>query len=683
MVGNNDETSAEQVTFQPELDTLLDLIMDAHYLGVSGLVQVCIVHAVKNFHGRLLSSTITSIMLGNHKLITIHLDIDSLGDLVVIEPVVFQLLEQLPIYQLLRAEKMLPDTYNLDDIWLAKYTTLLRTGGRPRMRDVHSAIDDGTCRQSCVEEFVHQLLDMGKTEQAITLVEQYGDAIRSFRISSVVESTRRQPATLDRLLTADKSIIDLLLPHLHQLSKLDIHGTALSPAAILQLRQIIQRQSGSKLHLQLISCNIALQSFRKLIPSSANSVIEGGAVRSASLTTVNHGGMRVADDERRYLEGALRRVNEEQRSKPSQPTIRQQPFDLSIRNWSGSSSNIATLASLYQSPIVVTSLSFRGMALGELGAEWIAEYLTLRSCPVVNLELARCKLGAAGLQAVCSALAQSSVPLTKLNLSDNYLSSTGMEGGNIGKVLAAALQVQAATLEELDLSGNVLGHLGAVVLIQAIAQSHALRQLDLCRMDLTNGAVRALLQGQFPYLERLALAQNRIVPSQLVEILAWLRQHALQLTTLDIGLNMWNDNVAQTLTDFLLSNTCRLTHLDVEGHPDIATFSRIGSAQLLRSGVMHNHTLTHLNISAQQLSTDDACALIQFGLYGGSKLKQLYIRDNNIERVLSETSLAKALPSKRPLLYVDASGNPITMDVAQWTRQTIAKRGLPLWVDFH
>ena len=117
-----------------------------------------------------------------------------------------------------------------------------------------------------------------------------------------------------------------------------------------------------------------------------------------------------------------------------------------------------------------------------------------------DLNLADCRLGEAGGIGLARA-AKHWRRLRVLNLADNFLTANAV---------ITLSEVSLPLLEDLTLSGNMIGPAIGAALAKGAPQWPSLRNLSLQRVRLIDAGLEALLSARFPFLEAIDLSYNRL-----------------------------------------------------------------------------------------------------------------------------------------------------------------------------
>ena len=235
--------------------------------------------------------------------------------------------------------------------------------------------------------------------------------------------------------------------------------------------------------------------------------------------------------------------------------------------------------------------------------------------------------------------------LTKLDLSNNYISDQGAAG------LAEALK-QNTGLARLDLASNKIYDDGAAVLAEALKQNTSLTRLYLANnMIRGHGTARLAeaLKGN-TNLRRLNLSKNQISDQDAAGLAEALKQNG-SLTRLDLAGNTIHDDGAAGLAEALKHNTS-LTQLDL-GDNSISDQGAAGLAEALKQST----SLTRLHLSENSISDQGAAGLAE-ALKQSTSLTRLHLSENSI-RDQGAAALAEALKQNTSLTQLDLSKNQI------------------------
>ena len=307
-----------------------------------------------------------------------------------------------------------------------------------------------------------------------------------------------------------------------KLEEINLQGTALSEPALIELcRALMQRGASGPVDLNLEGCIRrsagALPALWKLIsdPNCAltalnlgyNALRNGAEIGLALVANSENGGKLIELDigsnelGAEFVDGGICAL--------CAPLSAPAPAASAAAPATASAPATATPAAPEPTPTTATSttptppppltkaigcrvqtLDLSYTPLGLKGGQSLANMLLTKGCNVTSLRLDGCGLGADGVAALSTALANVArcAPLQSLRLEYNSLGPEGM------KSLAAALPFRLS-LNALFIGCNGLGEEGARHLAGAASTCANLKTLDVGDNDLSESALRMLLEG--------------------------------------------------------------------------------------------------------------------------------------------------------------------------------------------
>ncbi|XP_042560269.1 NACHT, LRR and PYD domains-containing protein 12-like [Clupea harengus] len=252
--------------------------------------------------------------------------------------------------------------------------------------------------------------------------------------------------------------------------------SANSPLRQLDLSQNDLQQSGEKLLSTLQSPSCKLETLRlascKLTERSCE--IVASALQSANSP------FRELDLSQNDLQQTLEKLLSTLQSPNCKlETLRLAGCKLTERSWE----IVASALQSANSPLRQLDLSQNDL---QQSGENLSSALQRPNCKLETLRLPDCKITEESCKAVASAL-QSSVSLTELDLTNNYLNDSGIQ------LLSAGLSSPHCKLQTLRLSGCLITHQGCSFLASALKSNPSyLKQLDLSYNHPGDSGVREL-----------------------------------------------------------------------------------------------------------------------------------------------------------------------------------------------
>ena len=327
-------------------------------------------------------------------------------------------------------------------------------------------------------------------------------------------------------------------------------------------------------------------------------------------------------------------------------------LDLSGNSISGL--GIDAICKALQSNHVMTHLSLDGNTTGDSTAKALAGELQSPATQLSHVNLERCNITSLGAEALAGAL-QTNRSLTYLSLVDSEILFSAT-------ALAEAIRLNR-TLTHLNLSWNDIGDLGTEVICKALQSNHVMTHLILDGNTIGDSGAVALAEAlkspatQLSYLHlemchitslgveilAVALETNRSLTylnlaSLSISCSATALAEALQLkrtlTILNLISNQTSDTEVIQLAQTLLDKNNTLAYLNLHdnniGAEEEASSSISCSATALAEALQLNRTLTHLDLSHNQISDTEAIQLAQTLLDKNNTLAHLGLFDNNI-----------------------------------------------------
>jgi Ran GTPase-activating protein (RanGAP) involved in mRNA processing and transport len=240
------------------------------------------------------------------------------------------------------------------------------------------------------------------------------------------------------------------------------------------------------------------------------------------------------------------------------------------------------------------------------------------------------------------------------------LSNTGLVGNQAGSLIASLLR-NNATIQELVLANNRLGHKGIKTIAASLCENRTLTLLDVSWNNICDRGIRALMDGL------LVSTDNGMTRSSIVE---------LDLSGNDIG-SAGVFRMASALLERQLRNITKLSmRSNPSGHDAVHDYAYL---------LQFSYTITELNLSGNNLQdniieimnalqknrdetslrkldiswnniTDNACFDIAKMIEGNTTLECLIVANNNITDK-GITELARALFENTVLTELDIFGN--------------------------
>eukprot|EP00002_Diphylleia_rotans_P024644 TRINITY_DN4873_c0_g2_i3.p1 TRINITY_DN4873_c0_g2~~TRINITY_DN4873_c0_g2_i3.p1 ORF type:complete len:726 (-),score=136.02 TRINITY_DN4873_c0_g2_i3:110-2287(-) len=335
------------------------------------------------------------------------------------------------------------------------------------------------------------------------------------------------------------------------------------------------------------------------------------------------------------------------------------------------------LASMLITNQSLVLIDLRSNDIGHHGAISLSEALKLNKC-LTQLDLGvasgsnRNHIGIRGAQALSEALAQNQV-LTALSISGNGVSVAGAEALSQGLYENTSLlrldiasngidalgcealckSLMRSPIEELIMSRNNIGDLGAANLDKVIKFPSSLRYLDISHNSIgVNGGLaigNALKVTN--QLETLILDRNLLTHQGCYEIFEALRESHIKLQHLSLCNNKLDGSVGSVLADSLTHNST-LTKLNLSGNR-ISDEGCLGIARALSV----NKTLKILDISYNRIGTLSGIQLFR-SIRANTALSHLYLKYNKIQDQAGP-ELLETLTQNSNLLHVDVNFNEL------------------------
>lgn len=246
-------------------------------------------------------------------------------------------------------------------------------------------------------------------------------------------------------------------------------------------------------------------------------------------------------------------------------------------------------------------LQLFGNEISDQGLKTLCKALRSQHNKVQELDLQYCDLTAASMEDLSAALSSDSSRLTKINLSKNEIGDTGVQTLSRGLQhpfckleslslndcalteaccphLAEALMSKHCSLVEIDLSVNEFGHVGALVLCNALKRPGCpIEKLRLVRCDLTEEVfveLASLLKSGSPPLKSLSVGLNKVGDQGVHHLWEALRHPSCELEELDVEMT--------NLTDACVEDMC----------------AAIKASKTLKKLELHNNSLTNMSVPA-------------------------------------------------------------------------------------
>ena len=318
-------------------------------------------------------------------------------------------------------------------------------------------------------------------------------------------------------------------------------------------------------------------------------------------------------------------------------------------------------------------LNLKGNALSDLGLEELAEALKKKECKLKILNLADNDITSAGVAKLSLALV-SNTSLEELNLSCNEICSQGVSQlatvlrkettkisrlnlswnkigddgaasltsvrqstlnvawNNIGikgvRSLASSFQT-FTNLEDLDLSGNIIGGVGLEALLPClIVPVCKIKCLGLNYCDLADqGAIHCIDILTFPLnqITSLGLAGNSITNDGVRKIAQALGSLECKVKSLNLSSNLISDDGVESLSITLASATCNLQELDLSGNK-----IQDKGCKCLAAAIRKRNCLLRLNLQRNQVGDEGATQLLSAIRIHNCKLQSLILNENDI-----------------------------------------------------
>jgi Ran GTPase-activating protein (RanGAP) involved in mRNA processing and transport len=235
------------------------------------------------------------------------------------------------------------------------------------------------------------------------------------------------------------------------------------------------------------------------------------------------------------------------------------------------------------------------------------------------------------------------------------------------QALGRAMQrPNSQTLSCLNLKGTRLTRQGLTLLADGLSTSSSLQtfRMSHCAMDAADLAILASALGQNKHLTVLLLAHCKLNGDDQADNFALLLESLIHHPTLEC-FNVYGmtcrPRATQALADMLTnSSSCRLWHLGLKNNlqnPE-DKLQVTSLFQALRS----NQTLTHLQVSGNNVHDDDMEPLADILAHHNTTLKGLGLTANNIGSA-GLRSFATRLADMRGLRFLDVQRNPLDTQV--------------------
>ncbi|XP_036418737.1 NACHT, LRR and PYD domains-containing protein 12-like isoform X2 [Colossoma macropomum] len=220
------------------------------------------------------------------------------------------------------------------------------------------------------------------------------------------------------------------------------------------------------------------------------------------------------------------------------------------------------LASLISSDSPLRQLDLSNNDLQDSGVELLSTGLISLHCKLEVLRLSMCKLSKHSCKTLALALQSGSVPLKKLDLSNNDLQDSGV------KLLFAGLTTSCCKLEKLRLLGCNLNLNACETICSALKSVNYLTELDLSSNLLQDSGVNLLsdgLKSSHCKLEILRLAGCLITDKGFSSLASALSSNPSHLKELDLAYNHLGVSGVKLLSARLKDPHCRLYKLRLSG----------------------------------------------------------------------------------------------------------------------
>ncbi|KAI7812323.1 putative NACHT, partial [Triplophysa rosa] len=247
------------------------------------------------------------------------------------------------------------------------------------------------------------------------------------------------------------------------------------------------------------------------------------------------------------------------------------------------------LAALQSNPSHLTELDLSENVLCSSGLKDVSFFLNNSSCRLVKIMLRSCKIPAMGCAALSSALRSNPSHLTELDLSDNVLSDSGV------KQISALLKHPQCKLQKLWLRSCLIHDRSCADLSSALRSNPShLTELDLSNNWLSDSGVKHI-SVVLCKLKKLWLRSCNITEEGCADLSSALRSNPSHLTELDLSDNWFSDSGVKQLAHILQDHRCELQKLWLrscrikeEGCADLSSALRSNPSHLRELDLSNN-----------------------------------------------------------------------------------------------
>ncbi|XP_048052028.1 NACHT, LRR and PYD domains-containing protein 12-like isoform X2 [Megalobrama amblycephala] len=308
----------------------------------------------------------------------------------------------------------------------------------------------------------------------------------------------------------------------------------------------------------------------------------------------------------------------------------------------------AALTSSLRSNSLLRELDLTWNKIGDEGLTLLSDGLKDPHCKLEKLTLCRCNITDEGCAVLASAL-RSNSHLRELDLSNNIIGGEGLT------LLSDGLKDPHCKLEKLTLCRCNITDEGCAVLASALRSNSHLRELDLSNNIIGGEGLMLLSDGlKDPHckLEKLKLDQCNITAEGCAALASAMRSNS-HLRELNLSENKIRDKGLMLLSDGLKDPHCKLEKLKLS-RCNITAEGCAALASALRS----NSHLRELDLTGNKIG-DEGLTLLSYGLKDPHcKLEKLMLCRCNITDE-GCAALASALRSNSHLRELDLSENKI------------------------
>ncbi|XP_072895020.1 ribonuclease inhibitor-like [Hemitrygon akajei] len=322
---------------------------------------------------------------------------------------------------------------------------------------------------------------------------------------------------------------------------------------------------------------------------------------------------------------------------------------LGLRSVGLTAAGVVDLTSALSTNRSLTELELADNELRDSGVKLVTKALRNPECKIQRLGLRSVGLTAAGGVHLGSALSTNR-SLIELDLAKNKLGDSGV------KQVSAALRNPGCKIEKLCLDFVSLTAAGVVDLVSALSTNRSLTELDLANNELGDSGVKLVfeaLRSPECKIQKLCLRSVGLTAAGVVDLASVLSTNR-SLTELDLGGNKLRDSGMKLVFEALRNQECKIQKLSLRS----VSLTAAGVVDLA-SALSTNHSLTELDLAENELG-DSGVKLVSEALRNpGCKIQTLGLRwtgltDSGIE------DLVFALTTKHSVRELELDWNTLT-----------------------